>query len=171
MTSEEELQRYAELQEIALDAARTGDLEMLAPMLEAGMPVNLQDARGNSLLMLAAYHGQPELVSLLLDRGADPDLRNQRHQTPLGGVAFKGHSDIARMLLDAGADPTADQGGGKTPAMFAAMFGHREILSLLEAASPNQKPQTLCCLRLGWIAGIAAAVRRMIGAGPKPRGA
>jgi uncharacterized protein len=40
--TEAEEKRYAELQQIALDA---------------GLPVNLSDARGNSLLMLASYNG------------------------------------------------------------------------------------------------------------------
>jgi len=171
MTSTEELQRFAELQEIALNAARTGDVDMLMPMLDAGLFVDLQDEKGNSLLMLASYHGHPELVAQLLERGASPDLRNDRHQTALGGVAFKGHLDIARMLLDAGADPAADQGGGKTPAMFAAMFGHREILSLLERPMANKKPQTLLCLRLENVARFTSTIRNSIEAWRKLRGA
>lgn len=171
MTSTAELQRFAELQEIALNAARTGDLDMLMPMLNAGLFVDLQDEKGNSLLMLASYHGHPEMVAHLLERGAYPDLRNDRFQTALGGVAFKGHLDIARMLLDAGADPAADQGGGKTPAMFAAMFGHREILSLLERPTANEKPQTLMWLRLGNVARFTSAIRKGLGGWQKLRGA
>jgi hypothetical protein len=53
--SEAEEKRYAELQQLALDFARKGEIEPLASTLEAGMPVNLSDAKGNSLFMLASY--------------------------------------------------------------------------------------------------------------------
>ena len=51
--SQEEEQRYAELQLMALESARAGDIELLKSMIQAGMPVNLCDPKGNSLLMLA----------------------------------------------------------------------------------------------------------------------
>jgi len=156
MITEAERNRYAELQQMALDAARQGDTELLRPMLEAGMPVELKDGKGNTLLMLAAYHGNAETAQLLLDRGAEPDARNDRGQTPLAGVAFKGHVHVARLLLVAGADPLADQGGGKTPVTFAAMFGHPDMVSLLEGAaapSASRKPWH------GWLARLMAIPR------------
>ncbi len=156
MITEAEQRRYAELQQMALDAARQGDTEMLRPMLEAGMPVELKDGKGNTLLMLAAYHGNAEAVELLLEGGAESDARNDRGQTPLAGVAFKGHLGVARLLLAAGADPLADQGGGKTPAMFAAMFGHPEMVALLDgAALPSGKRKAW----LGWLARLMAIPR------------
>ncbi|MCW1921974.1 ankyrin repeat domain-containing protein [Luteolibacter arcticus] len=158
MVTESEQQRYAELQQMALDAARQGDAEMLRPMLEAGMPVELKDGKGNTLLMLAAYHGNAGTVALLLEKGAEPDVRNDRDQTPLAGVAFKGHLDVARVLLKAGADPLADQGGGKTPVMFAAMFGHPEMVALLErSATPSGKRKAW----LGWLARLMAIPRAL----------
>lgn len=151
--------RYAELQRIALDAARHGDITTLAPMLDAGLPVNLRDEKGNSLLMLAAYHGERAAVELLLVRGADPDDRNDRQQTPLAGVAFKGHLEIARVLLAAGADATADQGGGRTPAMFAAMFGHTDMLALLNEKSERPRSRMLGLKLTSW-ARFTSVLRR-----------
>jgi uncharacterized protein len=156
MITEAERSRYAELQQMALDAARQGDTEMLRPMFEAGMPVELKDGKGNTLLMLAAYHGNAETVELLLEYRAEPDVRNDRGQTPLAGVAFKGHIGVARLLLATGADPLADQGGGKTPVMFAAMFGHPDMVTLFEksaAHSAKRKPW------LGWLARLMAIPR------------
>jgi uncharacterized protein len=157
MITEEEARRYAELQEMALNAARHGETELLESMLAAGMPVELRDGKGNSLLMLAAYHGQAATVEMLLRHGAEPDARNDRAQTPLAGVAFKGHLEVAEILLAAGADPAADQGGGKTAHMFAAMFGRVEMVKLLESH----------LARLGkpghrlwhWLARVTAAFR------------
>lgn len=125
--------RYAELQRLALDAARKGNGELLLPMLDAGLPVNLADEKGNSLLMLASYHGHRDLTAALLERGADPDQRNDRNQTPLAGVAFKGGLEIAKLLVSHGADPHADQGGGRYPVQFAAMFGNPEIVDFLQS--------------------------------------
>ncbi|MEK7953639.1 ankyrin repeat domain-containing protein [Luteolibacter soli] len=156
MITEDEHRRYAELQQMALDAARQGDTEMLRPMLEAGMPVELKDSKGNTLLMLAAYHGNTEAVELLLEHQAEADARNDRGQTPLAGVAFKGHLSVARILLAAGANPLADQGGGKTPAVFAAMFGHPDMVTLLEKSSG---PSARLKIPLGWLARLMAIPR------------
>lgn len=131
MVTDLEERRYAELQMMALDFARQGETEPLAAMLNSGLPVNLSDARGNSLLMLSSYHGHADTVILLLEHGADIERRNARGQTPLGGVAFKGYGEIATLLLDHGADVDADNGGGMTPIMFAAMFGRHAMVKQL----------------------------------------
>ncbi len=141
--TEEEEKRYAELQLMAVDMARSGDTAELEKMLIAGLPINLCDSKGNSLLMLASYNGQEETASMLLKHGADVDRRNDHGQTPLGGVAFKGNMPLVSLLLHAGADINADNGGGKTPLMFAAMFGHREVVKYLLEQGADQNSQTL----------------------------
>lgn len=138
ITPEEEL-RYAEIQQIALDAARAGETAVIVPMLRAGLPVGLADEKGNSLLMLASYHGHLELSRVLLEAGAEPDQRNDRNQTALAGVAFKGGLDLARLLVEYGADPGADQGGGRFPIQFAAMFGNPDIVEFLESLSTKRR--------------------------------
>ncbi len=130
--SQAEEQRYAELQRMALDFARMGETAELEKMLQAGIPVNLADEKGNTLLMLACYNGEAGTARVLLQHGADPDRRNDRGQTPLGGVAFKGYTEIVRLLVDAGADLHADNGAGMKPVHFAAMFGRFDVVRLLE---------------------------------------
>src|SRR5271170_141326 len=110
ITTESEEKRYAELQYLALGFARNGQTKHLASMLQAGLPVNLSDAKGNSLLMLASYHGEIETTRMLLEHGADADRRNDRGQTPLGGAAFKGFEEIVELLLAHGANIDADNG-------------------------------------------------------------
>lgn len=158
ITSKEEA-RFVELQSLALDSARAGDTAVLAPMLEAGLAVNLRDEKGNTLLMLASYHGHLETVTCLLKGGADPDARNDREQTPLAGVAFKGNLAMARLLVESGASPTADQGGGRTPAMFAALFGHPEMVAFLEERG-GEKIRSMG-LPAGWLARITRPLRRV----------
>jgi hypothetical protein len=139
------------LPEPAAELARKGDTAGLAAMLKDGLAVDAQDAKGNTLLMLAAYHGKTETVAVLLRNRATVDLRNTKGQTPLGGVAFKGYADIATLLLDAGADPLADQ-GGQTPVDYATMFGRQEILALLrERRGAAARPTRWFSRLIGWI--------------------
>jgi uncharacterized protein len=106
------------------DLARAGETERLAAYVESGVPVDLTDASGNTLLMLAAYHGHAETVAALTGRGADPDRVNDRGQSPLAGAVFKAEDEVARVLLAAGADPDA---GTPTARETAAMFGRPEL--------------------------------------------
>jgi ankyrin repeat protein len=139
------------LPDAAADLARNGDAVGLAAMIKDGLAVDAQDAKGNTLLMLASYHGKTETVAMLLKARATVDLRNDKGQTPLGGVAFKGYVEIATLLLDAGADPVADQ-GGSTPADFATLAGKTEILALLQARRDNAaKPTRWFSKLIGWV--------------------
>ena len=97
----------------------------LAAYVDAGVPVDLTDASGNTLLMLAAYHGHASVVQVLLDRGADADRVNDRGQTPLAGAVFKGEDEVVSTLLAAGADPDA---GTPTARATAEMFGRADLL-------------------------------------------
>jgi ankyrin repeat protein len=111
-----------------LDLARNGQTERLAELLDAGVPVNLTNAAGDSLLILAAYHGQDETVRLLLDRGADTARVNDRGQTALAAAVFRQAADIVEALLAAGADPHY---GGRSAVEVARFFELDEMLRLL----------------------------------------
>ena len=107
------------------DFARAGDTARLHAYIENGVPVNLTDANGNTLLMLAAYHGHAETVEALVALGADPDRTNDRGQSPLGGAVFKGEGDVIRVLLAAGADPDV---GTPSARATALMFEQPDLL-------------------------------------------
>ncbi|MFC7263098.1 ankyrin repeat domain-containing protein [Streptomyces lutosisoli] len=112
------------------DLARRGETEALVAYVDAGVPANLTNDRGDSLVMLAAYHGHADAVRALLERGAEADRINDRGQTPLAGAVFKGEGDVIRVLLDAGADPAA---GTPSAVDTARMFGKTELLELFGA--------------------------------------
>ncbi|MFE9868211.1 ankyrin repeat domain-containing protein [Streptomyces sp. NPDC005506] len=116
-----------ELATKVFDLARRGETETLAAYVDAGVPANLTNDRGDSLLMLAAYHGHPEAVTALVGRGADPDRANDRGQTPLAGAVFKGEDAVIEALLAAGADPAA---GTPSALDTARMFGKADLLEL-----------------------------------------
>lgn len=119
--------------------ARAGRRDELVAALGDGSP-DCVDHKGDSLVMLAAYHGHADLTALLLDLGADPDLRNARGLSPLDGAAWKGDARIVTMLLDAGADADGN-GGARSPLMWAAAFGRRDVVHLLlrRGADPSRR--------------------------------
>ncbi|MFB7867448.1 ankyrin repeat domain-containing protein [Streptomyces sp. NPDC056069] len=119
-----------ELASKVFDLARAGDAVTLAAYLDAGVPVNLGNEKGDSLVMLAAYHGHAAAVTALLTRGADADRPNDRGQTPLAGAVFKGEDAVVRALLAGGANPEA---GTPSAVDTARMFGKTELLDLFGA--------------------------------------
>jgi len=87
------------------DAARAGQVDIFEQTLPAGLPANLTNEKGDTLIMLAAYYGHAPLVKLLLQHGADPNRLNDRGQSPLAGAVFKNESEVVEALLEGGADP------------------------------------------------------------------
>ncbi|PZG21922.1 hypothetical protein C1I95_06400 [Micromonospora craterilacus] len=113
------------------DLARDGATTELAGYVDAGLPVNLTNEKGDSLLILAAYHAHPETVAALLARGADYSRVNDRGQTALAAAVFRSSGEAVRALLTAGADPA----GGNPSAMDTAeFFDLPEMLTLLRGA-------------------------------------
>jgi ankyrin repeat protein len=110
------------------ELARGGGTEELAANVDAGLPVNLTNDKGDTLLILAAYHGHPETVAALLARGADPARVNDRGQTALGAATFRRTRDSVVALLAAGADPAA---GGQSALAVAQFFDLPEMAELL----------------------------------------
>ena len=110
--------------------ARQGGTDILVAYVDAGVPANLSNDKGDTLVMLAAYHGHPQTVTALLKRGADPDRPNDRGQTPLAGATFKGERAVIDALLDGGADPTA---GTPSALETARMFGNDDLIALFES--------------------------------------
>ncbi|MFN8075778.1 MAG: ankyrin repeat domain-containing protein [Kineosporiaceae bacterium] len=117
------------------DLAREGQAERLLEVLDAGIPVNLTNDSGDTLLILAAYHRHAAAVGTLLTRGADVDRVNDRGQTALGAAVFRRDEEIVRALLAAGADPDA---GPRSARMLAAFFDLEDMAALLPAPAPGQ---------------------------------
>lgn len=102
------------------DAARSGNTDFVVAAVEQGVPVDLTDPSGNTLLMLAAYHGHATLTGALAERGADVNRLNDRGQSPLAGAVFKKADDVIRTLIGHGADPDV---GTPSARATAEMFG------------------------------------------------
>jgi ankyrin repeat protein len=119
------------------DLARGGDAAALAAYVDAGLPVNLTNAKGDSLLMLAAYYDHPETVQALVERGADTERVNDRGQTALSAAVFRRSADGVELLLKAGADPAL---GSPNAIETARFFEYPDMLELLEDPPAAQLP-------------------------------
>ena len=111
------------------DLARGGYTDELAAYVDAGVPVNLTNDKGDTLLILAAYRGHPETVAALLTRGADHGRANDRGQTALAAAVFKQSVETVQALVGAGADPDA---GGPSARATAQFFELPAMAALLD---------------------------------------
>ncbi|MET7950495.1 ankyrin repeat domain-containing protein [Micromonospora sp. NPDC005324] len=110
------------------DLARAGATDDLAAQIDAGLPVNLTNDKGDTLLILAAYHSHPDTVAALLSRGADHTRANDRGQTALAAAVFRSSTEAVRALLAAGADPAH---GNPSAIETARFFDLAEMTELL----------------------------------------
>nr|WP_314314770.1 ankyrin repeat domain-containing protein [Kocuria rhizophila] len=112
------------------DAARNGDTQLLSSAIEAGVPVNLTNSKGDTLLNLAAYLEREETVAMLLAHGADTERVSDMGFTALVCAVFRGNEPIARALLEAGAGQAT---GHQHAQDVARVFGQEHLLPLLES--------------------------------------
>ncbi|KAL7781397.1 ankyrin repeat-containing domain protein [Trichoderma afarasin] len=117
------------------DSARKGEVAVFEQALPAGLPPNMTNEKGDTLLMLAAYHGHADLVKLLIQHGADPNRVNDRGQSPLAGAVFKKEDEVIEVLLEGGADPDY----GKPTAMeCVSMFQQEDTWKAKFEAAPGR---------------------------------
>jgi len=89
-------------------AIKRGDIKSIETALDEGADVNLCNANGANLLMLAAGTGNTVVGNLLIARGADIDARTHYREgtfqdSPLTTAAISGKSSFVELLLEHGA--------------------------------------------------------------------
>jgi uncharacterized protein len=112
----------------AFNLARHGNTSNLVALVNAGLPANLTNSTGDSLLILAAYHDHPNTVAALLMLGADTSRINDRGQTALAAAVFRRNPVCVASLLDAGADPTLGERSALAIAEFFRLTDMQAIL-------------------------------------------
>ncbi|KAI1305110.1 ankyrin repeat-containing domain protein [Xylaria venustula] len=117
------------------NAARAGQIDVFKQALPAGLPANLTNDQGDTLLMLAAYHGHAELVTLLIQHGADPNRLNDKGQSPISGAVFKKEDAVIQALLDGGADP---EYGSPSAIQCIAMFKQEDKWGVIFETAPGK---------------------------------
>lgn len=88
------------------EAARRGNMDMLAECLRERVSVNSLDKSGSTPLYWAAHGGHAAAVDRLLkDEKVAVSVQNKLGDTPLHAAAYKGHVECVRLLLNAAANP------------------------------------------------------------------
>ena len=121
------------------DFARQGKTPELRQYLTAGIPLNLPNHKGDTLLMLASYYGQVETLQMLVEKGADVNVLNDRGQSPMAGAVFKGYDEVVKILVEAGADFRAGQPNAVESAM---MFKREECMRMFDISEAEREEIT-----------------------------
>jgi len=123
---------------ILADAAQSGSLDKVKPLVEGGADMNAR-AQGHSPLFNAVYKGAPHVVAYLLEHGARPNVAESSlgyagmGETPLAMAVQKGDVASVKLLLAKGADP--DFKGTQMSAREVAERLGRTDMSLLFGGS------------------------------------
>jgi ankyrin repeat protein len=94
---------------------------------------NIQDASGNTLLMLSSLHNCGCLVDYLISKGVNVNQTNNEGFTALMFAAESKLRAVVEKLLTAGADKTIQNTYGETVTSIATFNNDADILSLLNA--------------------------------------
>ena len=98
-----------------LSAARHGRVQEVGAYLDQGVPVNIRDKFGNTILAIACQNGLKKMAKLALRRGADINSRNYKGNTPLHFCFTYGYGDtLGKYLISKGADPAIKNHQGTT---------------------------------------------------------
>jgi ankyrin repeat protein len=82
-------------------AATSGELEIMALLLEEHAYINAESPNKTTPLMMAAHYGTPEAVKLLLQEGADPTMRNELGLTAFDFAQRANRKDSAALIAAA----------------------------------------------------------------------
>ncbi|HZK58698.1 MAG TPA: ankyrin repeat domain-containing protein [Cryobacterium sp.] len=120
----------AQVVEGVFGLAREGRTGPVGEMIDAGVPIDIRNARGDTLLIVAAYQQHRETVAELLRRGADTSAVNAMGQTAISCAVFRNNEEILRELLEAGADPRL---GTHTGVQIADQFALPRMRQVIES--------------------------------------
>ena len=125
-------------------AAEHGHMaELRAKLQLTDVDVNAQeDARGRSVVHIAACHGQTEMFRLLLQCGGVPNRANPNGNTAVHTAAANGHTDAIQLLLQSGGDPNWADNYGHSPMRYAAQYSR--IQQLLQSAGGKTHQPPAC---------------------------
>lgn len=144
-------------------AVDSNKLEMVKLLLSRGARLNVQNAAGETPLVLAIQCANKPMAAYMLDHGAEPfELHRCAINNDTAAIArfhkqgvdinspdkcgctalllacLLGRTQAVRCLLAAGADPNKADHKGFTPLYQAARHGHTDVVKMLVAAGANK---------------------------------
>ena len=94
--------------------ARHGRVDEIERLLDKGIPVDVRDTYGNTLLTIACQNGNKRVAKCVLRRAANINSRNNKGNTPLHYCYSYGYGDtLGAYLITKGADVHARNLAGK----------------------------------------------------------
>ena len=87
-----------------LNAVQSGDIVTVKKFLDEGVPVDLTDEEGWSLLHHAAALGQVEVINLSREKGCHVNVIDNEGRTPLHYAATNGDIETIRILIEMGSN-------------------------------------------------------------------
>jgi len=95
--------------------ARHGRCEEIERKLDEGLPVDVRDEYGNTMLITACQNGNKRVAKAVLRRGADINSRNYKGNTPLHYCYHYGYGEtLGQYLISKGADSDAKNNFGRS---------------------------------------------------------
>ena len=129
---EEQLQLFSENLTIPIiEAAKTGNTEVVKLLLKENVDVNVQDEEGVTALMIASENGHTQVVDLLLKANVDVNVQDEEGVTALMIASENGHTQVVEVLLKENADVNIQNKEGVTALMLASVNGHLEVVKCL----------------------------------------
>ena len=113
-------------------AAWRGEVDVVARMLEDGLPVDIRDVGGDTALHNAAEYNHSDVAQVLLLKGANPNKRDVSGRTALHYAARFNSSGVIKLLLQYGADRSLLNHEGYTPLEIARQWNHKKAERVLE---------------------------------------
>ena len=125
-----------------MTAVRVKNVELVKILLEANIPLNEADFRGNTAVHHAVWDYEPVIMDLLLEANADVNVEDLRGHTPLSVASiFKRKDEIMLKLIRHSAEVKWERkigmGLGSSMLYEVAAYGSSEIIeALCEAGAP-----------------------------------
>ena len=132
-------------------------------LLASGIPVDSEDRRGDTALMLAAGRGSLPLVHVLVSAGADVLHTNQTGSSALAYTISRqrqGAAMVDQLLLLGSRAETVDTFSGATPLSLAARYQSAAVVdAILAALQPHAEAAVRARDAKGWTPLMYAAAR------------
>jgi len=101
--------------ETVFSQARNGRTKRVEDSLNQGFQIDLEDEKGNTLLLVAAQNSNMRLLEMLVLRGATINHQNAQGNTALHfALTFDAEGKIGEYLIEHGADDTIENVSGLT---------------------------------------------------------
>jgi ankyrin repeat protein len=143
--------------------AKSGNLEGVQQLLEAGANIEETGNLDRTALSLASLYGHFEIVVYLVEHGACVAHTDSKGTTALHCASMDGNLSTVKLLLKHSATVIARNVVGSTALLYAAVFGHLEVVRhLLSLEGGASITETDSWLPLAFLVSLEAPQIRFL---------